>query len=164
MIDQDGYRANVGIMLSNDQGELLWARRFGRDGWQFPQGGIQKDETPQQALYRELKEEVGLDPNEVEIIDSTNDWLRYDLPKNLQRPSSKPICVGQKQIWFLLKLISSSSNIKLDCSEKPEFDTWRWIEPHLAAEQVIEFKRSVYRMALSTLLPDVEIILDNSSL
>ena len=164
MIDQDGYRANVGIMLSNDLGELLWARRFGRDGWQFPQGGIQKDETPQQALYRELKEEVGLDPNEVEIIDSTNDWLRYDLPKNLQRPSSKPICIGQKQIWFLLKLISSSSCIKLDCSEKPEFDTWCWIEPHLAAEQVVEFKRSVYRMALSTLLPDVDIILDKSSL
>lgn len=154
MIDQDGYRANVGIMLSNESGQLLWARRLGQDGWQFPQGGIQKDETPQQALFRELKEEVGLEADSVEVISSTGNWLRYDLPKNLQRPGSKPVCVGQKQIWFLLKLIVDESEIKLNCSDKPEFDHWCWIQPQLAAEQVIEFKRNVYRMALLELLPD----------
>jgi len=154
MIDQDGYRANVGIMLSNDLGELLWARRLGQDGWQFPQGGIQVDETPQQALFRELKEEVGLEPAAVEILKFTDDWLRYDLPKNLQRPMSKPVCVGQKQIWFLLRLACSESAIKLDCSDKPEFDTWCWIQPHLAIEQVVEFKRGVYHRAISKLLPD----------
>jgi len=162
MIDQDGYRANVGIMLSNDRGELLWARRSGQDGWQFPQGGIQKHETPQQALFRELKEEVGLEPNEVEIVNSTKDWLRYDLPKKLQRPGSKPKCIGQKQIWFLLKLNASEHEIKLDCSERPEFDTWCWIAPHLAAEQVVEFKKNIYRLALTTLLPDVNLILNES--
>ncbi len=154
MIDQDGYRANVGIMLSNGQGELLWARRLGRDGWQFPQGGIQENESPQQALFRELKEEIGLEVNEVEVIKSTNGWLRYDLPRSLQRTNSKPVCIGQKQIWFLLKLISSEELIKLDCSEKPEFDQWRWIQPELAVEQVVEFKRAVYQRALSVLLPD----------
>lgn len=163
MIDHEGYRANVGIMLSNDQGKLLWARRYGRDGWQFPQGGIQKNETPRQALFRELKEEIGLGQHEVEIINSTNGWLRYDLPKNLQRLSSKPVCIGQKQIWFLLKLTSSEKDIKLDCSDKPEFDSWCWIEPHLAAEQVVEFKQGVYRLAMSTLLPDVNLLLDTSS-
>lgn len=163
MIDQDGYRANVGIMLSNDQGELLWARRFGRDGWQFPQGGIQKEETPKQALFRELKEEIGLEPHEVEILNSTEEWLRYELPRSLRRPNSKPVCIGQKQIWFLLKLISSDENIKLDCSDKPEFDSWCWIAPHLAAEQVIDFKQDVYRNALSMLLPEVDFILDKSS-
>jgi len=157
MIDQDGYRANVGIMLSNDEGELLWARRYGRDGWQFPQGGIKKDESPRQALFRELKEEVGLEPDEVEILNSTDKWLRYDLPLKLQRPSSYPICVGQKQIWFLLKLVCSEDGIKLDCSDNPEFDTWCWIKPHLAAEQVIEFKQDVYRSALSLLLPHVSL-------
>lgn len=162
MIDQDGYRANVGIMLSNELGQLLWARRFGRDGWQFPQGGIQKDETPQQALFRELKEEVGLEAHDVEIIKSTDGWLRYDLPLNLQRPTSKPICIGQKQIWFLLKLTSSPTKIQLDCSDKPEFDSWCWIEPHLAARQVIEFKQAVYREALSNLIPEVDFVLDTT--
>jgi len=159
MIDQDGYRANVGIMLSNGQGELLWARRLGRDGWQFPQGGIQENESPQQALFRELKEEIGLEVNEVEVIKSTNGWLRYDLPRHLQRTNSKPVCIGQKQIWFLLKLISSEELIKLDCSEKPEFDKWRWIQPELAVEQVVEFKRAVYQRALSVLLPDFSLSL-----
>ena len=155
MIDQDGYRANVGIMLSNEFGQLLWARRIGNDGWQFPQGGMQQNESPHQTLFRELKEEVGLEPHEVEIINSTQDWIRYDLPKSLQRVSSKPICIGQKQIWFLLKLITNEINIKLDCGEKPEFDSWRWIEPQIAVEQVIEFKRNVYRQAISLLLPKV---------
>ncbi len=154
MIDQDGYRANVGIMLSNDSGQLLWARRLGQDGWQFPQGGIQKNETPQQALFRELKEEVGLEASCVEVISSTNSWLRYDLPKNLQRPGSNPVCIGQKQIWFLLKLIVDESEIKLNCSDKPEFDRWCWIQPQHAADQVIDFKRKVYRLALQELIPD----------
>jgi len=154
VIDQDGYRANVGIMLSNVKGELLWARRLGQDGWQFPQGGIHEDETPQQALFRELKEEVGLDNHEVEVIKSTDGWLRYELPKNLLRTYSKPLCIGQKQIWFLLRLISSEELIKLDSSARPEFDQWKWIAPELAAEEVIDFKRSVYLRALSELLPN----------
>lgn len=158
MIDQDGYRANVGIMLSNDLGELLWARRLKQNAWQFPQGGIQQHETPQQALFRELKEEVGLAQHQVEIIKSTDDWLRYELPKNLQRSYCKPVCIGQKQIWFLLRLISSEDNIKLDYTDEPEFDSWCWIQPHLAAEQVIEFKREVYREALSSLLPNIDLI------
>ncbi len=162
MIDQEGYRANVGIMLSNGLGELLWARRSGQDGWQFPQGGIQQNETPQQALFRELKEEIGLDINEVEVIKSTDGWLRYNLPKNLQRTKSQPVCIGQKQIWFLLKLTSSEKLIKLDCSEKPEFDQWCWIQPQIAVEQVVEFKRSVYQRALSALLPEFSLDLKQS--
>jgi len=157
MIDLEGYRANVGIMLSNELGQLFWARRLGNDGWQFPQGGILRDESPKQALFRELKEEVGLEAHEVEIINSTRDWIRYDLPKNLQRACSKPVCIGQKQIWFLLKLVSSEKNIKLDCSEKPEFDNWCWIEPQQAAEQVVDFKKNVYRQAIALLLPKVEL-------
>ena len=155
MIDQEGYRANVGIMLSNDLGRLFWARRIGNDGWQFPQGGMRNDESPKQAMFRELKEEVGLEPHDVKIINSTQSWLRYDLPKNLQRADSKPLCIGQKQIWFLLELVSDEENIKLDCCEKPEFDNWCWIESHVAAEQVIDFKQSVYRQAISLLLPKV---------
>ncbi|HAN28877.1 MAG TPA: RNA pyrophosphohydrolase, partial [Haliea salexigens] len=69
MIDSEGFRPNVGIILANDAGQLLWARRIGgRDAWQFPQGGINRGETPEEALYRELHEEVGLAPEAVNVV------------------------------------------------------------------------------------------------
>ena len=85
MIDSEGFRANVGIILTNDQGQVFWARRIGMDAWQFPQGGIKKNESPKTAMYRELKEEIGLEPKHVELINSTDDWLRYWLPKRYIR-------------------------------------------------------------------------------
>jgi len=101
VIDSDGFRPNVGIILTNDQGQLLWARRVGgQDAWQFPQGGINDRETAEQALYRELHEEVGLRPHDVEILASTRGWLRYRLPERLVRHNSHPLCVGQKQKWY----------------------------------------------------------------
>ena len=78
MIDADGFRPNVGIIIANSQGQLLWARRVGQNAWQFPQGGISKGESPEQAMYRELDEEVGLQPEDVEIIAQTEGWLKYD--------------------------------------------------------------------------------------
>ena len=104
VIDAEGFRPNVGIMLANARGELLWARRVGQTGWQFPQGGINQGETPEQALYRELREEVGLGPDDVELLDSTRGWLRYRLPQRLLRHGSQPLCIGQKQKWFLLRI------------------------------------------------------------
>ena len=153
MIDEQGYRLNVGIMLCNDKGHLLWARRVGRDGWQFPQGGIQPNETPRQALYRELTEEIGLGREDVEIIGSTRDWLHYKLPKRLIRAGKKPLCIGQKQIWFLLRLISSEQRVSLDHSDNPEFDKWCWIDHQDAAARVVAFKRDVYKMAIEELSP-----------
>jgi len=95
VIDSDGYRANVGIVLSNSEGAVLWARRAGQDAWQFPQGGINADEDPEQAMYRELWEEVGLKPEHVEIVGVTRKWLRYRLPKRFIRRDSQPVCIGQ---------------------------------------------------------------------
>src|SRR5690606_35697365 len=97
VIDNDGFRPNVGIILTNDQGQLLWARRVGgQDAWQFPQGGINPHETAEQALYRELHEEIGLLPHDVDILACTRGWLRYRLPTRLVRHNSLPLCVGQK--------------------------------------------------------------------
>ena len=107
MIDSDGYRANVGIVITNDKKQILLAKRFKQDAWQLPQGGIDKDETEIDALYRELEEEVGLYPAHVKLIAKTPKWLRYDLPLEHIRRSQKPTCIGQKQVWFLLKLESS---------------------------------------------------------
>ncbi len=153
MIDSEGFRANVGILLSNGQGKLLWARRAGMDAWQFPQGGIKKNEDVEVAMYRELREEIGLMPEDVEIVASTDDWLRYWLPKKYIRQNTLPVCIGQKQIWFLLKLITDESRVKLDASKKPEFDSWCWIDYWDPVQQVVAFKRNVYETALRQFAP-----------
>ena len=151
MIDRDGYRLNVGIILSNDEGRLFWARRIGMQSWQFPQGGIKRNEDPETAMFRELYEEVGLKSRDVEIIGRTSEWLRYELPERFIRRRSSPVCIGQKQIWFMLKLASEESRIRLDCSDKPEFDHWRWVDYWHPVNDVVYFKRKVYRDALTEL-------------
>ncbi len=152
MIDADGFRPNVGIILTNPLGQVLWARRVGgQDAWQFPQGGIQNNEAPEAALYRELHEEVGLEPDDVDILACTRGWLRYRLPKQLIRRQSKPLCIGQKQKWFLLKLTSADSRIQLDKHETAEFDDWSWVSYWYPVNKVVSFKRDVYRRALKEL-------------
>jgi len=153
MIDCDGYRLNVGIILSNDQGQVFWARRVGQDAWQFPQGGVDKDESPEQAMFRELKEETGLNPNDVEVLGRTDDWLRYRLPKRFVRRNQSPVCIGQKQIWYMLRMLSAESSVDLAANDKPEFDSWRWIDYWEPSKQVIFFKRKVYKRALKELEP-----------
>ncbi len=152
MIDADGFRPNVGIIIFNDQGQVLWAKRLGQDAWQFPQGGVQRHETPEQAVLRELNEEVGLDPGDVEIVAGTADWLRYRLPTHLVRQNSYPVCIGQKQKWFLLRLVGDPGKVRLDQADKPEFDHWRWVSYWYPLNQVVAFKRDVYRKALEELV------------
>lgn len=151
MIDEEGFRANVGIVISNKQGSLLWAKRIGQDAWQFPQGGIKQGESPEEALYRELDEEVGLQREHVRILHQTRDWLKYRLPRNFIRRHSLPVCIGQKQKWFLLGLEVPEQEIDLTRSAQPEFDAWRWVEYWHPLQEVIDFKREVYRQALQEL-------------
>lgn len=152
VIDSDGFRPNVGIIIFNGQGQVLWAKRLGQDAWQFPQGGVRRNETPEQAVLRELNEEVGLDPEDVEIVARTSEWLRYRLPTHLVRQNSYPVCIGQKQKWYLLRLLSDASKVRLDQAEKPEFDHWRWVSYWYPLNQVVAFKRDVYRQALEELI------------
>jgi putative (di)nucleoside polyphosphate hydrolase len=149
MIDEDGYRRNVGIILCNQQNKLFWARRANQTGWQFPQGGMDEGETPEQAMYRELYEEIGLTSKSVEVIGRTGEWVYYDLPKRFIRSNSFPICKGQKQIWFLLRLLDDEQKICFETTEKPEFDRWRWAEYWEPAFDVVYFKRNVYLSALT---------------
>jgi putative (di)nucleoside polyphosphate hydrolase len=156
MLDREGYRPNVGIVLLNSRNEVFWGKRVGQHSWQFPQGGIQHGESPEQAMYRELHEEVGLLPEHVQIIGRTRDWLRYDVPEEyLRRQNSTRIhraaYRGQKQIWFLLRLVGLDSDIQLRASEHPEFDAWRWVPFWIQLDAVIGFKREVYQLALSEL-------------
>ena len=151
MIDSNGYRPNVGIVLSNAAGEVFWARRRGQEAWQFPQGGIQQNETPVEAMYRELYEEVGLEAGHVEVLGQTSDWLSYQIPDHLLRHRSKPLCIGQKQIWFSLKLVGDEKDFNLSCSDSPEFDQWRWVDYWTPVDEIIDFKRKVYKQALKEL-------------
>ena len=151
MIDSNGYRANVGIILSNSEGKVFWARRVGQNAWQFPQGGININESPTEAMYRELQEETGLLPEHVEVVGKTDDWLRYRIPNHLLRRRSKPLCVGQKQIWFCLRLTGCEGDFDLCCSDNPEFDSWCWVDYWLPVDEIVSFKRKVYKQALSQL-------------
>lgn len=148
MIDFDGYRPNVGIVICNRKGQVMWAKRYGQNSWQFPQGGINERETPEQAMFRELYEEVGLQPKDVRIVHISKQWLRYKLTKRLLRYDSKPVCIGQKQRWFLLQLIADESAINTQLSSTPEFDGWRWVSFWYPVRQVVSFKRDVYRKAM----------------
>ncbi|NKI33639.1 RNA pyrophosphohydrolase [Wenzhouxiangella sp. XN79A] len=153
MIDADGFRPNVGIVLARHDGRVFWARRAGQDGWQFPQGGMNSDETPEEAMYRELAEETGLAPHHVEVLGATPGWLRYRLPRNMRRRHQRPVCIGQKQVWFLLQFLADDSAVRLDATGHPEFDHYRWVDFWYPAFNVISFKRGVYKRALEHLEP-----------
>lgn len=148
MIDAEGFRANVGIIICNRNGQVFWARRFGQHSWQFPQGGIDEGETAEQAMYRELHEEVGLQPEQVKILKSTKNWVRYRLPKRLIRQDSNPVCIGQKQKWFLLQLTCREEDVNVLHSGHPEFDDWRWVSYWYPIRNVVSFKRDVYRRVM----------------
>lgn len=153
MIDQDGFRANVGIVLTRDDGRVLWAKRIGYDAWQFPQGGIDPGETPKQALFRELGEELGLASKDVACLGVTRRWLRYRLPPRLVRRGQQPLCIGQKQKWFLLRFTGDDGQIRVDGHPHPEFEGWRWVDYWMPLDEVVSFKRGVYRQALMELAP-----------
>lgn len=151
MIDKDGYRPNVGIVICNARNEVFWGKRVRQDSWQFPQGGIKHGESPEQAMFRELMEEVGLAPEHVRILGRTRDWMRYDVPRDWVKREWRGHYRGQKQIWYLLRLVGRECDVRLRASTHPEFDAWRWSDYWTPTEAVVEFKREVYRMALSEL-------------
>jgi putative (di)nucleoside polyphosphate hydrolase len=148
VIDQAGYRYGIGIILVNDRRQVFFAKRIGMAAWQFPQGGMKENETPKETMYRELKEEIGLNPEDVEVLSCTKRWLRYRLPVRLIRHYAKPLCIGQKQKWFLLKLINHDSKIDLNSNNDPEFDAWHWVSYWYPLRQVVAFKRRIYIIAL----------------
>jgi putative (di)nucleoside polyphosphate hydrolase len=150
-IDPEGFRANVGIVLIRDDRQVFLGGRTGGRGWQFPQGGVQRNESPEEALFRELKEEIGLDQADVQLVAATRNWLRYRLPRQYVRRHSNPLCIGQKQRWFLLRFIGEESRLHFDSTSEPEFESWRWVDYWTPVREVIYFKRAVYARALDEL-------------
>ena len=151
MLDRDGFRPNVGIILLNQRNQVFWGKRIRTHSWQFPQGGIDRGENPEQAMFRELHEEVGLQPSQVRVIARTRDWLRYEVPDRFIRRDARGHYRGQKQIWFLLQLMGHDWDLNLRATDHPEFDAWRWNDYWVPLDVVVEFKRGVYEMALTEL-------------
>ena len=151
MLDRDGYRPNVAIVVANAKNQVFWGKRVREHSWQFPQGGINPGETPERAMYRELHEETGLEPKHIRILGRTRDWLRYEVPQHWVKREWRGTYKGQKQIWFLLRLVGRDTDVSLRASGHPEFDAWRWHDYWGPLETVIDFKRDVYRMALEQL-------------
>ena len=151
MLDRDGFRPNVGIILLNQRSQVFWGKRIRTHSWQFPQGGIDRGENPEQAMFRELHEEVGLQPQHVQVLARTRDWLRYEVPDRFIRRDARGHYKGQKQIWFLLHLVGHDWDLNLRATSHPEFDAWRWNDYWVPLDVVVEFKRGVYEMALTEL-------------
>lgn len=151
MLDREGFRPNVGIVLLNQRNQVFWGKRLGTHSWQFPQGGIDRGESPQEAMFRELHEEVGLLAHHVRVVARTRDWLRYEVPDRYIRRDARGHYKGQKQIWFLLQLTGNDWDLNLRATNHPEFDAWRWNEYWVPLDVVVEFKRGVYELALTEL-------------
>ena len=151
MLDRDGFRPNVGIILLNQKSQVFWGKRIRTHSWQFPQGGIDRGENPEQAMFRELHEEIGLMPHHVQVLARTRDWLRYEVPDRYIRRDARGHYKGQKQIWFLLQLVGHDWDLNLRATDHPEFDAWRWNDYWVPLDVVVDFKRGVYEMALSEL-------------
>jgi putative (di)nucleoside polyphosphate hydrolase len=145
----NSFRPNVGIIVFNKDKKLLLTKRIKTNIWQFPQGGINKNEKPEEAMYRELYEEIGLSENDVNIISETKDWHKYYLPSYIKNPNkfNKNI-IGQRQKYFLLELKSSDEKISFTTSNEQELDEFKWVNYWYPLFKVVAFKQEVYRNVL----------------
>lgn len=136
------YRRGVGIMLLNDRNEVFVGQRVDAEGeaWQMPQGGIDEDEEPRHAAFRELKEEIGTD--KADIIAESKVWLRYDLPPDLWKRWNDR-WRGQQQKWFVMRFQGVCSDINIT-TEHPEFSAWKWVPIEQLADLIVSFKRQLY--------------------
>ena len=158
MIDLEGYRPNVGMVIFNRKGQVLWTRRVRQNSWQFPQGGVNEDESEEEALFRELYEEIGLSRKDAYIVQTSRHCYRYQVPKRMLHEQRDRDYRGQKQRWFLLGLVDDSAAgdlIKFTNSIHPEFDDWRWVSYWYPLRHAIAFKRDVYRKILTEFAPSV---------
>ncbi len=146
------YRPCAGIMLLNQSDRIFVGERLDKPGaWQMPQGGIDDGETPEQAAFRELEEEIGLPATGVDLITMSETWVYYDLPAELIGKVWKGRYCGQKQRWALMRLKTSDSNININTAH-PEFGAWKWTERDALVSEIVPFKRDVYQQVINDLL------------
>ncbi len=164
MKNTENYRPNVAIIILNKEGQILWCKRKDGNGWQFPQGGLDKGESPLEAVYRETQEEVGLERSDLRIIKETKEWFNYKvpeerLPKYFRFENSK--FIGQTQKWFLAEILCEDSRINLNASSPIEFVDWTWSSYWHPINGGVDFKKSTYRKVLKSFLPDYNYFIKN---
>lgn len=146
------YRPCAGILLLNRHDQIFVGERLDRPGaWQMPQGGIDEGESPEVAALRELEEEIGVRADQVQLLAQTEDWVLYDLPEHLKGKMWGGKFAGQKQLWFKLRLLADDDAIDIETSH-PEFGRWKWSDPQTVIDEIVDFKRDVYRTVLNQLL------------
>ena len=153
MNEESNYRLNVGLIIVNTYGKVLICKRKNSNQWQFPQGGIDKGESPIEAAKREIFEEVGIKPSKIKILGKIKDWVKYEIPKELAKKSfKKKGILGQKQKWFIFK-IKSEACITFVNDPDNEFDDFAWVSYWRPIALIVSFKKEVYRNVLAELLP-----------
>jgi putative (di)nucleoside polyphosphate hydrolase len=141
------YRRGVGVALFNDEGKVFVAQRIDSPGpaWQMPQGGIDKNEKPIDAAWRELHEETGI--KSARMLAESRDWLRYDLPPDLAATLWKGKYRGQEQKWYAFRFTGEESEIDIE-GEHPEFSAWKWVDFRRVPELIVPFKRPLYQQVV----------------
>ena len=153
MNEESNYRLNVGLIIVNTYGKVLICKRKNSNQWQFPQGGIDKGESPIEAAKREIFEEVGIKPSKIKVLGKIKDWVKYKIPKELAKKSfKKKGIVGQKQKWFIFK-VKSEACISFVNDPDNEFDDFAWVSYWHPIALIVSFKKEVYRNVLAELLP-----------
>ena len=142
------YRKCVGIMILNKDKEILVGRRLDHPSgfWQMPQGGIDDNENPEDAVWREMMEEIGT--NKAELIKVSNQWVRYEIPAETLKtlPWGKKY-IGQTQKWFAFQFVGEDSDINVG-TDDPEFSEWKWTKIDSIVDNIVPFKRDVYSTIL----------------
>ena len=142
------YRRCVGMMILNKNNEILVGKRLDHPSgfWQMPQGGIDKEEDPEQAVWREMMEEIGT--NNATLIQSSNNWINYNIPSDTLAtlPWGKKY-IGQTQKWFAFRFNGNESEINV-VTKNPEFSEWKWSHHNLLVENIVPFKRNTYQKIL----------------
>ena len=144
----DKYRKCVGMMILNSNKEILVGRRLDHPSgyWQMPQGGIDDDENPEEAVWREMMEEIGT--NKAGLIKISNQWINYDIPsETLKTLPWGHKYIGQTQKWFAFDFLGEDSDINVG-TDNPEFSEWKWSRMDLIVDSIVPFKRNVYSIIL----------------
>lgn len=152
VVDAQGYRPNVGIVIANKNNQLFWAKRAGLDAWQFPQGGIRPGEELLAAMYRELMEETGIPADDVTILGQTDEWVRYEFGSS-KTTAGGELYMGQKQLWFLVRFLGDDRQINLQSDQHVEFEDWRWVDYWYPLNHIVDFKRPIYEATLKHFAP-----------
>ena len=147
-MNNKNYRKCVGMMILNNNNEILVAKRIDHPSgyWQMPQGGIDKNEQPEKAVLREMEEEIST--NKVKILSSSKKWIKYEIPKEtLRKLTWGNLYVGQTQKWFLFRFLGINSDININ-TQNPEFSDWKWTNHKNLVDNIVPFKKDLYKKVM----------------